>query len=206
MTCERLTHNAEKFFLGTPDAEIERYLKLFTFLPVGHISSVMAEHCLYPERRVAQHLLASEILELVHGADIARDAQLAHECLRQPTISGFLRLQDSQQRRGNDVIQFFSLPRSSAHDIEYSQMVHSVGITKSKAEAARMIAQGGLSIASKTLELGESPDLLQYVQVNPREKITLDHLIDGRLLILRIGKWKIRIIQIGKHETPSSYK
>lgn len=60
-----------QFLLKTADADVERYLKLFTFVPLPTISETMAAHNLDPGQRKAQHLLAGEVLELVHGPEEA---------------------------------------------------------------------------------------------------------------------------------------
>jgi tyrosyl-tRNA synthetase len=64
--------------LGTADDDVERYLKLFTFIPIDQIAIVMQAHQLEPEKRIAQHLLAKEVVELAHGAKSAKDAEQAH--------------------------------------------------------------------------------------------------------------------------------
>lgn len=72
-----------QFFLRTTDADVGRYLKLFTFLPLERIQQYMTEHeariasgertsaditlQAAPEKRSAQRVLADEITELVHG-------------------------------------------------------------------------------------------------------------------------------------------
>jgi tyrosyl-tRNA synthetase len=56
------------------DRDAERYLKLFTFLPLERIGAVMAEHATDPARRTAQRELAREITSIVHGAEAAEQA------------------------------------------------------------------------------------------------------------------------------------
>jgi tyrosyl-tRNA synthetase len=68
-----------QYFLRTADDDVERYLKLFTFLPIGSIDLVMTAQRNDASKRTAQHLLAKEIVELAHGAAAARKAELAHK-------------------------------------------------------------------------------------------------------------------------------
>lgn len=58
---------------------MERYLKLFTFLPMQHIDLVMESQRQDESRRTAQHLLAKEVVELAHGAEDAAKAEAAHK-------------------------------------------------------------------------------------------------------------------------------
>ena len=58
---------------------MERYLKLFTFLPLEDITLLMSYHRQDESKRTAQHLLASQIIELAHGAVEAKRAETAHK-------------------------------------------------------------------------------------------------------------------------------
>ena len=62
-----------QFWLNTDDRDVERYLKLFTFLRLDRIAAAMAEHGAEPGRRHAQRVLAREVTATVHG-DSAADA------------------------------------------------------------------------------------------------------------------------------------
>ena len=80
-----------QYFLRTTDADVERYLKLFTFLPLSEISNLIKDHSEAPHKRVAQHKLAFEVLCLVHGVQNARVAQEQHNAVFQkPTVTGLL--------------------------------------------------------------------------------------------------------------------
>ncbi len=56
-----------QFWINTDDRDVERYLKLFTFLPLDEIAAPMAEHARDPGKRLAQRLLAGDITVRVHG-------------------------------------------------------------------------------------------------------------------------------------------
>lgn len=58
-----------QFFLRTTDADVEKYLKMFTLLPVEEIDAVVREHEIQPERRLAQKLLAKEVTLMIHGSE-----------------------------------------------------------------------------------------------------------------------------------------
>ena len=70
-----------QFWVNTDDRDVERYLKLFTFLRLDQIASAMAEHGRDPGRRAAQRLLAREVTATVHGVDAAEQAVRASEAL-----------------------------------------------------------------------------------------------------------------------------
>lgn len=68
-----------QYFLRTADNDVERYLKLFTFLSLDEIKLLMGQQRKDASRRVAQHILAKEIVELAHGAKAAKKAETAHK-------------------------------------------------------------------------------------------------------------------------------
>jgi tyrosyl-tRNA synthetase len=68
-----------QYFLRTADNDVERYLKLFTFLPITEINTIMAQQLKDESRRFAQHVLAKEVVELAHGAADAVKAETAHK-------------------------------------------------------------------------------------------------------------------------------
>src|SRR3954447_3833050 len=63
-----------QFWVNTDDRDVERYLKLFTFLRLDRIAATLAEHTADPGRRVAQRLLAREVTTTVHGEEAATQA------------------------------------------------------------------------------------------------------------------------------------
>jgi tyrosyl-tRNA synthetase len=63
-----------QFWVNTDDRDIERYLKLFTFLRLDRIDATLAEHAADPGRRLAQRLLAREVTATVHGEAAAAQA------------------------------------------------------------------------------------------------------------------------------------
>ncbi|KAG0358567.1 tyrosyl-tRNA synthetase, partial [Gamsiella multidivaricata] len=70
-----------QFFVKTADADVGRYLHYFTLLNADQINTVMEQHNAEPEKRIAQHTLAKETTELVHGAEAVPKALLATQVL-----------------------------------------------------------------------------------------------------------------------------
>lgn len=68
-----------QYFMRTADADVERYLKLFTFLPLDQISLLVEQTHQDASKRLAQRVLAKEIVELAHGAAEANKAETAHK-------------------------------------------------------------------------------------------------------------------------------
>ena len=58
-----------QFWLNTADADVYKFLRYFTFLPVEDIARIEAEDSAREGRPEAQRILAGEVTELVHGAE-----------------------------------------------------------------------------------------------------------------------------------------
>ncbi|POI36081.1 hypothetical protein CIB84_000166 [Bambusicola thoracicus] len=58
-----------QFFVRQQDDIVEKYLKLFTFLPLEEIDHIMEMHAREPEKWGPQKRLAAEVTKLVHGRE-----------------------------------------------------------------------------------------------------------------------------------------
>ena len=120
-----------QYWRNTDDRDVEKCLKLLTFLPLDEIS----ELCAYKDERInmAKRRLAFEVCSIVHGRDEAVKAQNAAEAVfgvgnldNMPSLE----LLRSQTGESLKVVDALSL----------AQMV------KSKSEARRLIEGGGVSV------------------------------------------------------------
>jgi tyrosyl-tRNA synthetase len=63
-----------QFWINTDDQDVIKYLKYFTFLSPEQIQFYENENKVHPEKREAQKILASEVTQLVHGAEALKSA------------------------------------------------------------------------------------------------------------------------------------
>lgn len=56
-----------QFFIRQPDSEVEKLLRLFTFLPMEEIKTLMDRHKRTPEMREPQRKIAEQVTILIHG-------------------------------------------------------------------------------------------------------------------------------------------
>ena len=63
-----------QFWINTDDRDVERYLKLFTFVSEQDIAQIVTQHKQDPGKRAAQRLLAQDITTRVHGQDATQEA------------------------------------------------------------------------------------------------------------------------------------
>ncbi|MDU0348522.1 tyrosine--tRNA ligase [Actinomyces sp. MRS3W] len=70
-----------QFWLQTDDADVVRFLKVFTFLSREEIEGLEAATAANPKAREAQRVLAHEVTSWVHGADATAQAEAATAAL-----------------------------------------------------------------------------------------------------------------------------
>jgi tyrosyl-tRNA synthetase len=70
-----------QYWLQTADADVRRYLGLFTFLDRSRIGELEREVETAPEKREAQRVLAAECTAVVHGRDVVTAVEAASRIL-----------------------------------------------------------------------------------------------------------------------------
>ena len=131
-----------QFWVNTDDRDVERYLKLFTFLRLDQIASAMAEHGKDPGSRAAQRLLAREVTATVHGVEAAEQAVSTSEAL----FSGQLDLEALPDMPTRAVARDEVLERPILEALLAS------GLASSKADARRGIEGRGFYLNGQAIE------------------------------------------------------
>jgi len=158
-----------QYWVNTEDADVPRFLALFTFLPMEDVRELGALQG--AEIREAKHQLAFETTRLAHGEAEANKAQQAAQTL----FGGGGELRDvpttvvseAQLQVGIGLLEGFRL----------------VGLCKSNGEARRMLGQGGLYVHNEPAR-------------DPERTLGLDDLRDGAIL-LRAGKKRFHRLTLG---------
>lgn len=127
-------HEFFQYWRNIHDEDVEKCLKLLTFLDLGEISQLLSDINNAKER------LAYEVTKLVHGEDEAKKALMAAK-----TLFGSGDFSDA-------------LPTSNFNRDEFADgknildVLVQINIVPSKSEGRRIILQGGLKIDNKKIE------------------------------------------------------
>ena len=169
-----------QFFLRAMDADVIRYLKIFTFLSMERIAELEQALVAAPEKREAQQVLAEELTRAVHGEAGLATAKQTTEVLFGGSVEGL-------SAATLETI-FANVPSATLNAAEVIgkpafEVIAAAGMMPSKSEARRLVQQGGLSINS--------------VRIAGLEKVfeTAD-FIEGRLAVLRSGKKNFFLLKI----------
>lgn len=121
-----------QYWRNTADADVEKCLKLLTFLDLKEIE----ELCQYKDERInkAKERLAFEVTKIVHSEQDAKEAQ-------EKSIAAFI--------TGDEE----SMPKIiiDANILNVTDIIVACGLAKSKGEAKRLIEGGGISIGNNKI-------------------------------------------------------
>jgi tyrosyl-tRNA synthetase len=162
-----------QYWIRTEDRDVERLLKLFTFLEVEEIDAIVAAHAEAPEQRVAQKRLAEEITRLVHGDANLTQAMKSSEALFGGEISGLSDrdLADIFADVPSFIVAEFDIERG----LRLPDLLVRAGAAKSKGEATRLISGGGVYLNNHRVDGAEST-------------LQRDQLASETMFVLRVGK------------------
>jgi tyrosyl-tRNA synthetase len=159
-----------QFFINTDDADVIKFLKLFTFLTPEEIAELDKQTQEAPHLRAAQKRLAEEVTTMIHGKHELERVLAATEAL---FGKGDIKTIDPGTLRA----AFESAPavRYASEDVpDLPQMLVDLGLVKSKGQARKDILGGGIYINGERVEDGD--------------EIADPLFIGGELLIIRKGK------------------
>ncbi len=171
-----------QFWVRQQDADLERFLKMLTFLPLDEISSILEEHNKAPENRSGQKRLARELTALVHGNEEADKASGASDAL---FGGGLSKKSDSEIKEIFSDVPSVSLDLSKLEEgYPVLDLLVDTKLCPSKKEARRVVGQGGFY-------LNNSNDSVS------KDKKTLgkEDLASETMMILRTGKKKYCLVQ-----------
>ncbi len=159
-----------QFWMNTDDRDVERFLSLFTFLPMEEVREY--GKLKGAEIRKAKEALAFEATKIVHGQEEAEKARDASKVLF------------SEMEAREDAIPTTFIERKKIIDgIPIFKLFEISGLSKSSSEARRLILQGGGYLNKKRI------DHFDHL-------ITLNDFNDRGEILLRAGKKKFHRIKL----------
>ena len=173
-----------QFFIRVEDSDVERFLKLFTFMEGDDIDTTYVNHMKQPEMKSGQRRLAQEVTRLIHGSEAMEEAERATKAMYGGGGGeGFL-----SGMSANDVIKAFCeapssrLPREMLGNATVTDMLVRSGIFKSGRQAIQRVHGGGVYV--------------NYVRVMDAKYVvdaTRD-CIDGKITLVRLGKKHFHVV------------
>lgn len=137
-----------QFWLNSADNDVEKLLKIFTFLPKEEIENILAQHQQEPHLRIAQKKLAEYVTTLVHSQeDLLKAIEASHLLFGESTKESFLKFDWKELQ---DI--FEGVPYSEVND-EYLRepknivnVLAELQIYPSKSEARKALQAGAVKV------------------------------------------------------------
>ena len=168
-----------QFFLRSADADVIRYLKVFSLRPLGEIAELERQMKADPEARIPQKALAEELTALVHGAAGLETARGATQALFGGDVAG--KGADELETIFKDV-KSAACARADVVGKPVWAVAAQAGMFKSNGEARRMAQQGGLS--------------LNGAKADAARVFAEGDLVEGRVAVLRSGKKNFFLLRV----------
>jgi tyrosyl-tRNA synthetase len=171
-----------QFWLNQEDADLERLLRLFTFLPMSKIAEITAAHAADPGRRSGQRALAHEVTSLVHGAETADRVIEASQLL----FGGATTASSSHQAYQElvDEIPTTRVPKETlVAGITLAEALVTSGLAASKSEARRGLEQKGFAVNGEKIE-------------DPARALGPADLKGGKYILLQKGKKNYALVVV----------
>ena len=170
-----------QFWINTPDVDVIRFLKFYTFLPLAEIVALgeTTEHA--PEKREAQRVLAREVTQLVHGDDGLRDAETITASLFAGDVTGLSAAQLEQA--------FAAAPTTAlaADDLgtPLVDVLVRVGLAESKRRGRELLTTGAIQVNGRKVSGADAV-------------LSGDAVLPGGFVVLQRGKKTFHIARLEK--------
>ena len=161
-----------QFWINSADADVYKFLRYFTFLPLQQIADIEAADAAAEGRKSAQGILAAEVTRLIHGEAGLAAARRISEALFSNDYRA-LSAQDFEQlaRDGLPTLQLSSAQQTVVELLALSELA------RGNKQAREFIASGAVSLNGQPYQAGGGDRPLAEVAA-----------LHGRYHVLRRGK------------------
>lgn len=169
-----------QFWINTEDADVGRFLRIFTFLPLEDIAAAAALSG--AELNVCKTILAFEATQVIHGTAAAVQVHTAAQSAfgARPLPAHILPSSRVPRQVDMDAAQMPSYvlsPDDEQQGLVWAGLLVLLGAAKSKGEARRLIEQGGLR--------------LDDARVSDAAGLVADSFVGTTAVVLRVGKKRV---------------
>ncbi|MEK0400591.1 tyrosine--tRNA ligase [Streptococcus suis] len=165
-----------QFWLNVMDDDAVRFLKIFTFLSLDEIAEIEEKFDAARHERLAQKILAKEVVTLVHGEEAYNQALNITEQLFAGNIKN---LSAKELKQGLSNVPNYAV--QAEDNLNIVELLVTSGIVTSKRQAREDVANGAIYVN------GERVQDLDYT-LSDSDKI------DGELTVIRRGKKKYSVL------------
>ena len=137
-----------QFWLNVSDADAEKYIKIFTFLPKEEVEALVAEHAQAPHLRVLQKRLAKEITIMVHSEqDYEMAVEASNILFGNATSDSLKKLDEETLLAVFDGVPTFEVSKEEVLGKKLMDVLtDDAAVFASKGEMRKLIQNGGFAV------------------------------------------------------------
>ena len=172
-----------QFWLRATDADAEKWIKIFTFLPKDEITGLLVRQAEDPAARLVQKTLALEITRFVHGEAGLQTALADTEKIfaNQSAPAESLSAADLESMEGIARFDYAAARLGESPDIV--SFLAETGIFNSKGEARKLVEGGGVSVNRKKVD-------------NIKLAVDASLLLHGKYILVQRGKKNYYLVTV----------
>jgi tyrosyl-tRNA synthetase len=176
-----------QFWMNTADADVYKFLRYFTFLPVEKIAEIEAHDATIEGRKTAQPILAEEVTRMVHGQEALDSARRITEAL----FSGDLtQLSESElEQIKQDGLPSSGLDITGLGDKPLTAILSEAGMGQGK-QVKDALGRNAVIVNGQAYGMD---DLMKGTEI-----FSADNAMYGRFFMVRMGKKKHHLFELEK--------
>tara|TARA_B100000459_G_scaffold69360_1_gene38322 strand:+ start:8741 stop:10084 length:1344 start_codon:yes stop_codon:yes gene_type:complete len=176
-----------QFWMNTADADVYKFLRYFTFLPVEKIAEIEAHDATIEGRKTAQPILAEEVTRMVHGQEALDSARRITEAL----FSGDLtQLSESElEQIKQDGLPSSGLDITGLGDKPLTAILSEAGMGQGK-QVKDALGRNAVIVNGQAYGMD---DLMKGAEI-----FSAGNAMYGRFFMVRMGKKKHHLFELEK--------
>jgi tyrosyl-tRNA synthetase len=170
-----------QFWLNSADADVPKFLKVYSLLDRKALEELIAEHERDPGARVAHKALAAHVTEILHGKEGLAAAEAATHALFSGEVKDLPR-QTLDELFANAPASTLPRERLGGDGIDIVDLLVDGAVVKSKREAREFLQNGAI--------------LVNGEKAAPDQKITGARLLHDEIVLIRRGRKNWFVVKV----------
>jgi tyrosyl-tRNA synthetase len=177
-----------QFWMNTADADVYKFLRYFTFLPVEKIEEIEATDAEIQGRKTAQPVLAEEVTRLVHGDDALESAKRITQALFSGDIADLSEAELEQIKL--DGLPSSDLSLDGLADTPMTSLFTDCGMVKAGREVKDALGRNAVLVNNEAKGMEDN--------MNCADVFAAGKALFGRFFLVKLGKKKYHLFEIQK--------
>ncbi len=159
--------------MNVANADVIRYLKLFTLLSKEEITRLEGEHAVAPHERVAHRELVRRVTVMLHGSEELERVEAATQALFSGNVG---QLDEATMLEAFAEVPHSTHRRSTLQGggVSLVELLPQTSLAKSRREARELLSSGAVSVNGQ--------------RVDVKARLTMDDVLYGHTVLIRRGK------------------